>query len=516
MRILLIYPKLINHLLYYRKSMTRLGKKSSYPPVGLLTIAAMLPESWQLKLVDCNIREVNEEQWKWADLVMISAMIGQKEDLQRIVKTAKSYGKKVAIGGPYPTASPDEAASSGADFLVLNEGEITLPLFLEALAAGVAEGVFRTDDKPDVTQTPLPRFDLIDLKDYAFLSVQYSRGCPFLCEFCDIITLYGRKPRVKKPEQMIKELESLYQLGWRGVISIIDDNFIANRRHAKAFLRELKIWMIEKGYPFIFITEASVDLALETELLELMVACNFKGVFLGIETPDNDSLKLIKKEQNIRSPMLWSLKKINQAGMSIIAGMMIGIDHECREAGSRIVQMMESAAIPMANLGILQALPTTALWSRLEQEQRLKAHGGGGLTVNFIPTRPVEEIVSEYIDANWQLYDAKTYVHRVYRHCMRVKIVNHVTIKTMGWREFLFRLSKLGVYPIGFLAHIFWQQGIYLESRQLFWFYLLRLLRKKPAAVMPFLFNCALYEDLDHHRHHIRDKMQPYSAKRYD
>jgi hypothetical protein len=178
--------------------------------------------------------------------------------------------------------------------------------------------------------------------------------------------------------------------------------------------------------------------------------------------------------------------------------------------------MMESAAIPMANLGILQALPTTALWSRLEQEQRLKAHGGGGLTVNFIPTRPVEEIVSEYIDANWQLYDAKTYVHRVYRHCMRVKIVNHVTIKTMGWREFLFRLSKLGVYPIGFLAHIFWQQGIYLESRQLFWFYLLRLLRKKPAAVMPFLFNCALYEDLDHHRHHIRDKMQPYSAKRYD
>jgi radical SAM superfamily enzyme YgiQ (UPF0313 family) len=280
MHVLMIYPVLPAHILQFRNSMTRLGKKSSYPPMGLLTIAAMFPKDWQIKLVDCNVTDkVSESQWEWADLVMISAMLPQQQDFHAQVKIAKSRGIPVAVGGPYPTALPEEAASSGADYMVLNEGEITVPMFLADLQAGATSGTYETEDKPDITLSPIPRFELLDLSAYAALSIQFSRGCPFVCEFCDIITLYGRKARVKTTEQMITELDYIYQLGWRGAVSIIDDNFIANRRHAKVFLQALEPWMKQKHYPFIYITEASVDLARETDLLALMVACNFKGYF---------------------------------------------------------------------------------------------------------------------------------------------------------------------------------------------------------------------------------------------
>lgn len=514
MRVLLIYPVLPPHILQFRHSMTRLGKKSSYPPMGLLTVAAMLPKDWQIKLVDCNVSPVSASDWSWAELVMVSAMLPQQQNFHAQVKMAKSLGKPVAIGGPYPTALPEEAASSGADYLVLNEGEITVPMFLQDLQAGATSGTYTTQEKPDISQSPIPRFDLLDLDAYAALSIQFSRGCPFLCEFCDIITLYGRNPRVKTSPQMLAEFECLYQLGWRGVVSIIDDNFIANRRHTEVFLQELLIWMKEKHYPFIFVTEASVDLAQHKELLELMVACNFRGVFLGIETPDEDSLLLTKKKQNVREPIKESLAIINQAGLSTIAGMIIGFDGEKKGAGHRIVNFLDDAAIPMANFGILQALPTTALWARLEKEQRLISTSSTFIStkpMNFTPTRPAYDIIQEYIDANWQLYDHKNYLDRVYEHCLRVTIVNHGFIKKMGRKELIFRLKKLDRKIFGLLGYVFWQHGIVLKTRGVFWRHLFKLTRKKPIAILPYLLNCTFYDDLNEHRHRLREKLQSYT-----
>lgn len=514
-RVLLIYPVLPSHILQFKDSMRRMGKKSSYPPMGLITIAAMFPQNWQVRLVDCNLTDnVTELDWDWADLVMISAMLPQQQDFHAKIKMAKSRGKPVAIGGPYPTAMPEEAGSSGADYLVLNEGEITVPMFLQDLQAGATSGVYKSDDKPDMTLSPLPRFDLLDLNAYAALSIQFSRGCPFVCEFCDIITLYGRKARVKTTKQMIAEFDSLYQLGWRGVVSVIDDNFIANRRHAKELLDVLLVWMKDKNYPFMLITEASLDLAREHELLKLMVACNFKGVFLGIETPDKDSLVLIKKKQNIRSPIAESVANINEAGLSVVAGMIIGFDGEKKQAGQRIVDFMSEAAIPVTNFGILQALPTTALWDRLEKQGRLLSKTGDGMStkpMNFSPTRPACDIIQEYIDANWQLYDHKNYLGRAFDHCIRVKIVMNGSLKGLGWKEFKFRLSKFDRHILGFFIYLLWQHGLVLKTRGTFWRYLFKLVIKKPLAVLPFLLNCAFYDDLNDHRQTIRTRLQPYT-----
>ncbi|NOQ65460.1 MAG: DUF4070 domain-containing protein [Methyloprofundus sp.] len=514
MRALLIYPILPPHILSFKKTMTRLDKKSSYPPVGLMTVAALLPSTWEIKLVDANIREVTDDDWLWAEIVLISAMIPQKQDFHQHIKQAKRHHKTVVIGGPYPTALPEEAASSGADYLVLNEGEITIPLFLQGLENGDLQGIYQSSQKPDVTKTPLPRYDLIDFKDYSSLSIQYSRGCPFLCEFCDIITLYGRKPRVKTPEQMMAEFDLIYNLGWRGVVSVIDDNFIGNKRQVKSFLLLLKQWMLDKQYPFALITEASLDLALEQELMDLMIECNFKGLFVGIETPDEESLLLTKKSQNTHIPITESIDTLYKTGFTLIAGMIIGFDGEKQGAGERIRQFLEITHIPIANFGILQALPTTALWDRLEQEQRLLSDTGDGMAtkpMNFKPSRPAEQIISEYIDANWQLYEPEAYLKRLYTHCLAVTIVQNGAWKELSPAEKKRRLAPLNKRSLYFLLSIFGRYGFISEARLDFWGYLFKLAFQKPVAVLPFLINCAFLEDLEAYRQFIRQQMQSFT-----
>ncbi|MEK0195789.1 B12-binding domain-containing radical SAM protein, partial [Microcoleus anatoxicus] len=269
MNVLLVYPQFPKSFWSFEKTLALLNRSAMLPPLGLVTVAAILPQDWQFKLVDRNVRPVTEDEWAWTDLVILSAMIVQKEDLLIQIREAKQRNKQVAVGGPYPTALPDEAKMAGADYLILDEGEITLPLFVEAIANGVTSGIFRAGgERPDVTGTPIPRFDLLEFEAYAEMSVQFSRGCPFQCEFCDIIVLYGRKPRTKKPEQIIAELDRLYELGWRRSIFMVDDNFIGNKRNVKLFLKELLPWMVEHQYPFSFATEASVDLANDQELMD--------------------------------------------------------------------------------------------------------------------------------------------------------------------------------------------------------------------------------------------------------
>ncbi|MBF2097313.1 MAG: B12-binding domain-containing radical SAM protein, partial [Gloeomargaritaceae cyanobacterium C42_A2020_066] len=298
MRVLLVYPRFPKTFWSYEKILELVNRKVLLPPLGLITVAAILPQDWEFKLVDRNIRAVTDEEWAWADLVICSAMIVQKQDLLDQIQEAKRHGKPVAVGGPYPTSMPEDMEVADVEYLILDEGEITLPLFVEAVSAGRPRGRFTAEGvKPDVTQTPIPRYDLLEMNAYDSMSVQFSRGCPFQCEFCDIIVLYGRKPRTKTPAQLLAELQALYDLGWRGGVFMVDDNFIGNKRNVKLLLKDLQVWQAERGYPFRFDTEASLDLAQDDELIDLMLACNFAAVFMGIETPDTDSLQLTKKFQ---------------------------------------------------------------------------------------------------------------------------------------------------------------------------------------------------------------------------
>lgn len=501
MRILLIYPLFPKTFWSYEKILELVDKKVLLPPLGLATVAAILPQEWEFKLVDRNIRSVTEAEWEWADMVILSAMIVQKEDLCDQIKVAKQHGKLVAVGGPYPTSVPAVAQEAGADFLILDEGEITLPMFVEAVQAGQTSGIFRATEKPDVTSTPIPRFDLLERDDYDMMSVQFSRGCPFQCEFCDIIVLYGRKPRTKTPAQLLAELDCLYELGWRGGVFMVDDNFIGNKRNVKLLLLELKEWMKAHEYPFRFDTEASVDLAQDPELMELMVECGFAAVFLGIETPDEDSLQLTKKFQNTRNSLVESVQSIIKAGLRPMAGFIIGFDGEKSGAGDRIVRFAEQAAIPSTTFAMLQALPNTALWHRLEKEGRMREAQDGNINqttlMNFIPTRPLEDIGREYIEAFCALYDPIAYLDRTYR-CFLM----------MGKPSWKAPAKKTEWVVVKALATVIWRQGIKRETRWKFWHHLFGILKHNPAVFEHYLSSCAHNEHFLEYRQIVREQIE--------
>jgi radical SAM superfamily enzyme YgiQ (UPF0313 family) len=468
-------------------------------------VAAILPQEWEFKLVDRNIRPATEDEWAWADVVIFSAMIVQKQDLLDQVREAKRRGKLVALGGPYPTSTPQEVQEAGADFLILDEGEITLPMFVTAIESGEKSGIFRATEKPDVTSTPIPRFDLLDFSAYDMMSVQFSRGCPFQCEFCDIIVLYGRKPRTKTPEQLLAELDCLYRLGWRRGIFMVDDNFIGNKRNVKLLLKELKVWMVEHEYPFRFDTEASVDLAQDPELMELMVESGFAAVFLGIETPDEDSLQLTKKFQNTRSSLAESVQTIIKTGLRPMAGFIIGFDGEQKGAGDRIVRFAEQAAIPSTTFAMLQALPNTALWHRLQKEGRLRENQDGNINqttlMNFIPTRPLEDIAKEYVDAFCALYDPIKYLDRTYR-CFLI----------MGSPKWKAPFKMPDWVIVKALLIVIWRQGIKRETRWKFWHHLFSIIKHNPQVAEHYLATCAHNEHFLEYRQIVRDQIESQLA----
>ncbi|MEB3248360.1 MAG: B12-binding domain-containing radical SAM protein [Merismopediaceae bacterium] len=501
MRALLIYPLFPPTFWSYEKILELVNRKVLLPPLGLITVAAILPQSWEFKLVDHNIRPVTEAEWDWAEIVIFSGMIVQRDDLLEHIREAKRRGKSVAVGGPYATSVPDEVQKAGADFLILDEGELTLPRFVEAINRGETQGIFRATEKPDVTTTPIPRYDLLELNAYDSMSVQFSRGCPFQCEFCDIIVLYGRKPRTKAPAQLLKELDCLYELGWRRSVFMVDDNFIGNKRNVKLLLKELKVWQAEHQYPFRFNTEASVDLADDPELMELMLECNFDAVFLGIETPDEESLEFTKKFQNTRSSLTQAVERIMTAGLRPMAGFIIGFDGEKKGAGDRIVKFVESAAIPTTTFGMLQALPHTALWHRLEKEGRLLDGGNQDINqtslMNFVPTRPLEDIAREYVSAFWEIYDPKRYLDRVYRCFLKLGQPKcHPPAKLPTWED------------IRALAIVVWRQGFKRETRFQFWHHLFGILRHNPAVWEHYLIMCAHNEHFFNYREIVRDQIE--------
>jgi len=504
MKALLLWPIMPNSFWSYQETLDLAGLRSTNPPLGLITVAALLPPEWEIRFVDRNIRLETDDDWNWCDLVIISAMIIQKQDFRELIQRGVALGKKVAVGGPYPTSVPDYALESGADYLILDEGEHTIPMFLEALNRGDSRGIFRSAEKPDVTQTPIARYDLLDLEAYLAITVQFSRGCPFQCEFCDIINLYGRKPRTKTPEQMLAEFDTLYNLGWRRYVFVVDDNFIGNKRNAKVFLRALIPWMEQHRYPFTLITEASLNLAEDDELVELMVKAGFILVFMGIETPDTDSLVGINKVQNTRHSLIESCNNITRAGLQIMSGFIMGFDNEKAGAGRRVREFIEETGIPQGQFSLLHALQNTAMWTRLQQEGRLIDNFGGtfhqGAIMNFIPTRPVEEITEEYIDAFWHIYEPMPYLKRTFRHFIRMN----------SWRGRSDRPLDRPQWQL--FKAILWRQGVVRSTRIHFWWQLIAIALLKPRLLTEYLATLGIGEHFFTYRYEVRDQLRQQLA----
>ncbi len=514
MRVLLLYPKFPPSYWSYEGLLKLIGRKTLLPPLSLITVAAILPQDWEFRLADCNAQDMDEGDWAWADIVMLSGMIVQKFHMLELIREAKQRNKLVAVGGPYVTSVPEDAREAGADFLVLDEGEITIPLFVAALQRGETSGTFQANGKKaDMSLSPIPRYDLLDFQDYSEMALQFSRGCPFLCEFCDIIILYGRKPRTKTPEQILAELQRIYDLGWRRSMFLVDDNFIGNKHKVKPLLRAMAVWQEQNDYPFSITTEASVNLADDPELLELMVKANFRVVFIGIETPDVDSLLLTRKNQNTRRPLAKQIQTITRAGLRVMGSFIIGFDGEQPGADQRIIDFVEEAAIPHVMVSMLQALPTTHLMHRLQQEGRLyqqsdHANLHQSCLTNFVPTRPLKQLAQEHINCNWQLYEPDRFLTRTYEHCMNLgrKPVQKKKrpLKIQEFREILA------------LFVLLWRHGFKRHTRLKFWRYLWLIWQEKPSVLRTFLVCCAHFEHFHAYREHIRHDVENQLAQLTD
>jgi radical SAM superfamily enzyme YgiQ (UPF0313 family) len=410
----MIYPKLRDIL----------GCGYLMPPLGLLTVAALLPRSWEIRLIDRNFQKLAMHDLDWADVVMIGGMLTQQNDALEIIRIAHARGKPVVVGGPDITSSPH--VYSHADFQVRGEAEGVIDEFLAAWNSGARSGIFEAEKfKADVTRSPVPRYDLIKLGDYFHAAVQFARGCPFTCEFCDIIELYGRVPRTKTTPQMLAELDALYALGHRGHVDFVDDNFIGNKKALKAFLPALIAWQQAHGYPFELSTEASVNLADDDELLRLMHDAHFFVVFVGLESPDTDTLISMRKKQNTRRDLVASVRKIYEAGIFVHAGFILGFDSEKGSVAKPMIDYVEAASVPACMIGLLYALPNTQLTRRLSRERRLYSGydyngvpvGGDQCTagLNFATARARRDILADYREVLERVYHPRAYFDRVRR-----------------------------------------------------------------------------------------------------
>ena len=408
------------------------GVKATHPPLGLLTVAAMFPASYELRVVDMNVSDLHDADLEWADLVFTSTMITQHVSLRAVVERCNRAGVPVVAGGPHPTTFHEEIG--GVDHFVLDEVEETFAEFLRDLESETAKRVYRETRKPDVTRTPVPRFDLIDIKNYATMSVQFSRGCPFDCEFCDIIKLYGRVPRTKSPEQVVEELDSLYRLGWRGPVFLVDDNFIGNKRDALELLPAIAGWQKARGYPFTLITEASANLALMDAMMDAMIEAGFDSVFVGIETPNPKALLKTKKQQNTdktqENYLHHAVRKIQQRGMQVQGGFILGLDSDDEGVFDAQIDFIQETGIPVAPIYLLTALKGTDMYERMKSEGRLLEAplGTNAMPLNFKTELEYGKLIDGYKRAIATLYDPtlENYFSRCLTLFRHLKPVRHL------------------------------------------------------------------------------------------
>ena len=415
MNILLIYPKYPDTFWSFKHALKFISKKASFPPLGLLTVASMLPQHWERKLIDMNVSALSDDDIKWADYVFISAMVVQKESALQIIKRCGSLKIPVVAGGPLFTTEHDEF--EGVSHFVLNEAEATLFSFLDDLEKGHPRHIYRATEWPDIQKTPLPQWELINMKKYASMSLQYSRGCPYNCEFCDIILLNGHRPRTKSADQILEELDLLYSRGWRGSLFFVDDNFIGNKKKLKEnILPALIEWMKQRRYPFHFFTEASINLADDEELMRLMVKAGFDKVFIGIETPNEESLSECNKYLNKNRNLVASVKHIQKSGLQVQGGFIVGFDNDPPTIFEKQINFIQNSGIVTAMVGLLNAPRGTRLYKRLKNENRLLKTFSGNNTdfsLNFIPKMNVDILLNGYKKILKTIYSPKNYYKRV-------------------------------------------------------------------------------------------------------
>ncbi len=474
MKILFIYPRFPDTFWSFKHALNFISRKAFVPPLGLITISAMLPPTWKKKLVDMNVSELKANDILWADYVFISAMNVQKASVDKVIEECRKYGVKIVAGGPFFTREYNNYPQ--IDHFVLNEAEITLPIFLKDLNSGITpKRIYKTDVFADMTSSPVPDYHLLSAKKYAAMNIQVTRGCPFACDFCEVTSLLGRKVRMKQTRQVIDELETLYKLNWRGMVFFVDDNFIGRRRIMKTLvLPAIKKWMQDHKYPFTFTTQTSVDLADDDELLTMMVESGFSSAFIGIETPEDISLQECVKSQNRNRDLLHSVQKIQKAGINVSGGFIVGFDNDPPNIFQKQIDFIQKSGIVTAMVGLLNAPRNTKLYQRLKAENRLtNEHSGNNTdyTMNFIPKMNHDVLLEGYRTIIKNIYSIKPYYYRIRR-------------------QLLFRETKPAGYNRIEFSHIkaFFRSiiviGIINKGRWEFWKLFIWTLLKRPALLV--------------------------------
>jgi radical SAM superfamily enzyme YgiQ (UPF0313 family) len=468
MNALLIYPKFPDTYWSFKHALSFQGKRAAQPPLGLMTVAALLPRSWPKRLIDTNVERLTDADLAWADVAMISGMHAQHEHLIAIVERCRARGLRTVVGGPITSSMT--AATLKADHIVIGEAEDLIAGLAHDLTVHRALPTYQAPERPAMAISPLPDLSLIKMHRYSTMTVQYSRGCPYNCEFCDIIEIYGRRPRTKAVEQVLAELDQLQQAGWRDAVFIVDDNFIGNKNRAKELLSAMADWGREHNYPFRFITEASLNLADDTELLQLFKDARFASVFLGIETPDEASLIANNKLQNTRRNLLDSIKRIQQYDIEVMGGFILGFDTDREDVFDRMVEFIQKSGIPLAMVGLLQAMPGTQLFRRLVSEGRILHSGGGnnvGCDLNFIPRMDAARLVDGYRSVMRRIYSPAAYYERA-----RVLLSRCTPTNT----------SRITYSNLRALASSIIRQGLITRGRYSYWKFLFTTLRRYPRS----------------------------------
>lgn len=497
MNILLVYPQYPETFWSFKHALRIVLKKGAFPPLGLLTVASMLPDDWSKRLVDMNTSTLTDDDIRWADFVFISAMVVQKCSVRQVVTRCKKLDTKVVAGGPYFTGGYDDF--DDIDHLVLDEAEVTLPLFVEDLEKGCAKHVYTSKERPDITKTPIPMWSLIDMRKYSTMSLQYSRGCPFNCEFCDIVVLNGNKPRTKSKEQMLAELDALWGHGWREGVFFVDDNFIGNRRKLKSeILPAIVEWQKSRKYPYSLLTEASINLADDEVLMQLMAQAGFNNVFVGIETPHEESLIECNKLQNKERDLVTSVKKIQNHGLQVQGGFILGFDSDPASIFKSQINFIQNSGIVTAMVGLLNAPRGTRLYQRLKNENRLldEADFSGDNTdcsLNFIPKMDRDTLISGYKHILDTIYSPKEYYNRV-----RVFLKEYRPPRRR-------RLAQLRFWHVRAFIRSMWFLGVVDKGRRQYWKFFVSTLLRHPRS-FPLSMALAVYG------FHFRRVVQNYTG----
>lgn len=472
MNVLLVFPHYPDSFWSFKHALKFISKKAAVPPLGLITVSAMLPAWWNKKLVDMNVTPLRMVDILWADYVFISAMHIQKASVKAVIEECVELGVKIVAGGPLFTQEHQNYPQ--VDHLILNEAEITLPLFLNDLSEGHPERIYTTTEFPDITTTPVPDFHLLARENYAFMNIQVSRGCPFACEFCEITSLLGHQVRMKSTEQILDELEALFELRWRGNVFIVDDNFIGNKTAIKNdLLPAMKTWMQQHGFPFTFNTEASINLADDDELMKLMAETGFASVFVGIETPEENSLQECNKVQNKNRDLLESISKIQLAGLLVSGGFIVGFDNDSPAVFQRQIDFIQQSGIVSAMVGLLNAPKNTKLYDRLEAENRIINEPTGNntdLSLNFIPRMNPHDLIEGYKKIIREIYATKPYYTRLRR-------------LLLNYRPNKVRPARINIDMLQAFVKSIFIIGVVSEGRRDYWKFLMWTLFRRPKLM---------------------------------